>query len=447
MKLKSVIDSPCGLRYCFENLELQSGYSRKFLLNTEFMTHKGDIEASYRDIDRYISVLGKSENKALLQTIQYKLQGVKDIEQTILNIAQNQVLDDIELFEVKHLSMLSEDLSKLLENVGIDSKIDSNVSKVTDILDPQGLRIATFYVYDAYSAELAAIRKKINGLEPSDEREDLLAQSLEIEAKVRWELSSKLVPYSELLLQTLQNVAKIDIAIAKGIQMEKMGLTFPIICDGESSLEGMFNPQVKELLEVKGDKYQNINITYGASPVLVIGANMGGKTVVIKTLALCQYLMQFGFGVPASKACLSIKDEVCLVAGDGQDITKGLSSFAAEMKGIDNVVRMGLGGENILALIDEPARSTNPIEGTALVSSLIKVLSECGVSMVVTTHYNIDVEGCVRLKVKGLEGGKMNYELCVTPSGMVPHEALSVAESLGISSEWLNEAKKLLITI
>lgn len=99
-----------------------------------------------------------------------------------------------------------------------------------------------------------------------------------------------------------------------------------------------------------------------------------------------------------------------------------------------------------MALIDEPARSTNPIEGTALVSSLITVLNKSNVSLVLTTHYNIDSLDSIRLKVKGLENGVMNYQLCESNDLDVPHEALNVAESLNISKEWIKEAKKVLNT-
>ena len=96
---------------------------------------------------------------------------------------------------------------------------------------------------------------------------------------------------------------------------------------------------------------------------------MGGKNVVLKTLTLCQYLFQYGVGIPAKNADIAVKDEVYFCIGDEQSIEKGLSSFAAEMKNIDAVIKASRGKRKLLALIDEPARTTNPKEGTALVSA------------------------------------------------------------------------------
>ena len=114
------------------------------------------------------------------------------------------------------------------------------------------------------------------------------------------------------------------------------------------------------------------------------------------------------------------------------------------MKNIDAVIKASRKNRKILALIDEPARTTNPKEGTALVSSLVKVLEVQNVSLVMTTHYDIEPTDSRRLKVKGFEDGKMNYELIEVKDGEVPHEALNIAESLGIDKEWIEEARRII---
>jgi len=96
-------------------------------------------------------------------------------------------------------------------------------------------------------------------------------------------------------------------------------------------------------------------------------------------------------------------------------------------------------------LIDEPARTTNPTEGTALVSALVKVLRGDNVSLVMTTHYDIEPTDAHCLRVKGFENGTMNYELVEVQDGEVPHEALNIAESLGIDKEWIETAREILI--
>ena len=114
------------------------------------------------------------------------------------------------------------------------------------------------------------------------------------------------------------------------------------------------------------------------------------------------------------------------------------------MKAIDNVLRGMRTGSRMLALIDEPARTTNPIEGTALVQALLDILKDRRISVLMTTHYNVPGDFFRRLKVRGLVEGKMDYSLMETVEGEIPHEAINVARSLDIDPLWLDEAEKIL---
>jgi DNA mismatch repair protein MutS2 len=61
----------------------------------------------------------------------------------------------------------------------------------------------------------------------------------------------------------------------------------------------LFNPEVAEALRLKNKKYQPVDINLTDGPALITGANMGGKTVLLKSVALAQYMFQYGFFVPA----------------------------------------------------------------------------------------------------------------------------------------------------
>ena len=79
-----------------------------------------------------------------------------------------------------------------------------------------------------------------------------------------------------------------------------------------------------------------------------------------------------------------------------------------------------------------------------MVSALVKVLRGDNVSLVMTTHYDIEPTDAHCLRVKGFDNGTMNYELVEVQDGEVPHEALNIAESLGIDSEWIAQAREIL---
>ena len=448
MQLRKLLDSPCGLRFMIDNLCTHSSYSRKLMLESSMMYDKNAIENTYSVMKEFYEVVKNDENKNIVQSLQFKLCNLKDINHTISRLATSVVIDDIELYEVKSLALLSADVKNILEKIYLDKIIAiPNLDEVVKILDPDGLRIATFYIYDSYSEELASLRKKLK--EKDVYQEEVYNEVMRIEDEIRAELSSKLKPYSEAMTSALNALADVDINIAKSLQMKELGLCFPTISSNNvSSYKGIFHPEVKSILEKEKREYQKVDIDFGLKPLIIMGSNMGGKTIVLKTLAMCQYLLQFGFGVPATSADMMIYDEIFCLTTDDQSINKGLSSFAAEMKNIDAVIKSSRRDAkccvSTLALIDEPARTTNPTEGTALVSSLVKLLQDIEMSLVIVTHYNIKTYNNKCLRVKGLIDGKMNYELVETHEGEVPHEALNIAETLGIDSRWIEMAKEII---
>ena len=425
-----------------DNLCTHSSYSRKIMLESSMMYDRSSIEKSYEVMKEFYHVIKNDENKNVVQTLQFKLCNLKDINNTISRLATSAVIDDIELYEVKSLALLAADVKNILEKISLDKIIEiPDLEEIVKILDPDGLRIATFYIYDSYSEELASLRKRLK--EKEVYQEEVYNEVIRIEDEIRAELSEKLRPYSAIMVAALNALADVDINIAKSLQMKEMGLCFPTLSSNNiSSYKGIFHPEVKSILKNEKREYQSVDIDLSMKPLIIMGANMGGKTIVLKTLAMCQYLLQFGFGVPAESADMMIYDEIFCLTTDDQSINKGLSSFAAEMKNIDAVIKASKQNKKILALIDEPARTTNPTEGTALVSSLVKLLQDREMSLVIVTHYNIKTYNNKCLRVKGLIDGMMNYELVETHEGEVPREALNIAETLGIDPQWIEMAKE-----
>ena len=449
MTFKEIIDTPCGIRYCFDLLELQSGYARKYLLDSRMMTTAEEIVEAYASLDKFTSLLEREPS--LIQNLQFRLQGLRNISNTLISLEEGTALDDIKFFEIKHLALLGDEVKQLFSKSEISNEWTTfDLDNIIRILDPDGLKIGTFYVYDSYSMEVRKLRRE---LENDPDNEDLKERLLNEEERIKRVLCNLLRPYATELSNLLHSLAELDIVISKAIQHKKESFTIPEV-GNSSSFEGMFHPEVKAILAQKGKVFQKISFSYQpGEPGIIIGANMGGKTVALKSLCLCQYLFQFGFAVPALKAEMVPAENIVFCFGDDQDQQKGLSSFAAEMLRIDRMIAMVESGAMTLALVDEPARTTNPTEGSALVSSLLRILSNCpNLSLVLTTHYNVDSDArCWRVKglVEDKEGSerlKMDYSLTESSDNEVPHEALNIARKLGVSPKWLEEATKILDT-
>lgn len=463
MLLRNAIDQCRSLGYMVNKLDLQSGLARRVLLDSEFITNADKLQQALDELEQLYTAYCKPENSELFDDIKIKLGQLRDIKGTVGHLARNLTLDDIELFEIKHLCLTADAISSLLSKGKIETVKLPDLSKAIAILDPENTRIPHFYIYDAYSNELAQLRKqvkerkaKLNKDDKSEEAqiEELYQQSVEMEDQIRTTLSDKLNPYSKAIEATLNGLAKLDILIAKASQIKTVGLTRPTIVESKTSYKGLFNPPVKQNLEDDNKHYQAVDIAIENQPCLITGANMSGKTVLLKTIQLSQYLFQFGFYVPASNASIYMVDEIMVSIADGQEEMKGLSSYAAEMLTINDMINLVKSGKRVLLLIDELARTTNPTEGKAIVSAMLDFLIEHKTGSIITTHYSGIQSAARRLRVKGfienkvtgkLSKGNINdfidYSLVEDDKNDVPMDAIRVAALLGVSSELLDKAK------
>lgn len=439
-----------------DDLQLAYNVSRDMLYASCFLSDKKLLEDEYYNVSEMLKLIKK--DSSIASTLHVKLCKLRDIRGSLANLSNYRTLDDIELFEIKSFSINIEELRKLCKTHRIKVVDIPDLSPVIKTLDPDNTSIPMFYVYDSYSSELAAIRKKIKKANTDEDKE--LAENLRFEAEkledeVRFKLSETLREHSANIQKAVFAIANLEILLAKAVQAFDLNLCCPTIDDNKIEYKQLFNPVIAASLQKMSKKFQPIDIILYKSPCLITGANMSGKTVILKTIALAQYLSQFGFFVPATSAKICLVDEILTSVTDDQDELKGLSSFAAEVLNVNNIIKAVKSKKIILALVDELAGTTNPIEGTAIVNALLKILDLHSTCSIVTTHYS-DVDYPVRrLRVKGLReitdgvkitrsniGDFIDYSLIEVDKSDVPHEALRIMEILGCDEEFLSYAKE-----
>jgi len=96
-------------------------------------------------------------------------------------------------------------------------------------------------------------------------------------------------------------------------------------------MEDMINPQIADVLEEKGKRFTPVSIALEKGATVITGANMGGKSVALKTIALNILLTQCGFeGEALDNALASIEryNELCK-AGSDDDFGKPASRMFA----------------------------------------------------------------------------------------------------------------------
>lgn len=232
MLLRSAIEEVNGFRYMIDQLEIQSGLAKRVLNTQPYLHTKEEIVAKLDKTEATVNFLRDSLLTDTITKINVKLMQVKDIRGTANRITESQALDDIELFELKAFSLLVMEIRQLLIAARIDVVVLPDLEAVVNILDPERMRIPHFYVYDAYSEELAALRAKMKTLKTDAKTEDKLLDQLQfehtmLEDRIREELSTQIHPYKQEINEAIAQVATLDILLAKAKQVIEMQLCKP----------------------------------------------------------------------------------------------------------------------------------------------------------------------------------------------------------------------------
>ncbi len=448
MLFKNAFEQNAALHYVYEHLQLTSNLGRHYLLSLPFCTDAKALNEEFDLLEQTIAIANDEACRTKITHIRTNLHQINDIRPTLSALNDGITLDDIQLFEIKKTAILTRKIADDLKAIHCGIFPLENMDRVVAMLDPEHTNIPHFYIYSAYDHELAAWRERIDQAKSATEAEEYRFLAQQVEDRIRTKLTNQLQPYSAAISHNLDTLAHLDLLLAKARLATEWSACRPVIGQ-ETRLTQLFNPEVDHALKERGRAFQPIDIRFTNEAVLITGANMAGKSVLLKTVSLAQYLFQFGFCLPAKTATMTVVDEIISSIGDQQSETSGLSSFAVEILTIDRIIQAGRQGHKVLALVDELARTTNPEEGKILVGNYLRLAEKLHITTLVTTHYSGIRATCRRLRVKGLQlkedqvvtigniSDYMDYSLVETDADEVPMEAFNIARLFGVDEELL----------
>ena len=462
MKLRDCIKEEPGFQYVADQMELLSPLGRQALLEQPFVAQPQALEAAWSEVEQMVSTLRDAEKRTQMQTLRHVFMQLHDIGGSVRNLEGRVLLNEVELFEIKQFAHLSMEAARHAESLGLQELLQlPDLREVFQLLDPDGTGLPHFYIYDSYAPQLTPLRKELRAAQQQPDENaskiaELLAQQHEIEQRVIAELCDKLHPYAALLAEAMARLGHADLLNAKAQQALDWNLCRPRIAEKSTRFVQLVNPRLQQHNRNQGLPYQPVDIEIGQGLCLITGANMAGKTVLLKSVGVAQLMAQTGMYAPAAEAWIVPVEEVAFCIGDEQNEMNGLSSFASEITKISSTLQRAR-QQRMLVLIDEPARTTNPIEGKAIVQALAQMLQQCPGLALVTTHYPQLGVDCRRLRVKGFDEHRsdkaltpqnishfIDYSLTEDLTDDVPHEALRIASILGCDAPMLELASQLL---
>ena len=394
-----------GLQYVLESLHGCSPYGQERIRHLRFYApdERDQLETELRNVER--AAAASEQLKDVYDKIMILLCQMKDIRTSLRRCAEGETPDHVELFEIKGYLQRLESLRPLFDQmnevVHLEDIAFHDPAPALAILDPENTRSRGFYIPDGATARLREIRQAKKQVEEQlykaltdAEKEDLRMKRTRIcaeedseEMKVRKAMGAALAPMVDDLLADADTAGRLDFLIQKALFAVRFGGVRPEITDTALELVDMVNPELVDLLEEKGRAFVPVSIALDRGATVITGANMGGKSVAMKTVALNALLLQAGFLVCAKRARMPLFHTVKMLFDDLQSIQSGLSGFGSEIVEFQKALREVEQGYSLF-LLDEFARGTNPDEGAVIVQAVTRYLNDVNALSVLTTHYD-----------------------------------------------------------
>ena len=275
-------------------------------------------------------------------------------------------------------------------------------------------------------------------------REYQIQEKREVE-RILWELSQKLMPYTNSLHQNHYVLARLDVVNAKALYAQELRATEPIIdANNYVALWQAWHPLLEREKAVAndiilGEEYQAIVIT---------GPNTGGKTILLKTVGVIQLMAQMGLYIPAGEnSRVGIFTEIFADIGDEQSIEQNLSTFSSHMSNIVSILKQI--NDKSLLLIDEIGSGTDPQEGSSLAIAILDYIASKQSYVIASTHYpELKAYGYDRPKTINasmeFDGDTLQptYQLLLGVPGR--SNAFDISKRLGLPSIIIDQARGLL---
>ena len=275
-------------------------------------------------------------------------------------------------------------------------------------------------------------------------REYQIQEKREVE-RILWELSQKLMPYTNSLHQNHYVLARLDMVNAKALYAHELKATEPIIdANNYVALWQAWHPLLEREKAVAndiilGEEYQAIVIT---------GPNTGGKTILLKTVGVIQLMAQMGLYIPAGEnSRVGVFTEIFADIGDEQSIEQNLSTFSSHMSNIVSILKQI--NDKSLILIDEIGSGTDPQEGSSLAIAILDYIASKQSYVIASTHYpELKAYGYDRPKTINasmeFDGDTLQptYQLLLGVPGR--SNAFDISKRLGLPSIIIDQARGLL---
>jgi DNA mismatch repair protein MutS2 len=264
------------------------------------------------------------------------------------------------------------------------------------------------FIHSASASGATVFIEPAETLEINNElREFQILEQREIQRILR-SITEKIAEKKDPILMTVAALSEIDFIHAKGrYSLEVIGVTPR---EADRNIVKLVDARHPVLLHHhKRDEVIPLSLAIGDTynTLIITGPNAGGKSVAMQTVGLISLMYQSGLHIPASDETeLPVFDKIFVSMGDEQSIEQDLSTFSSHLAALKKIIEAA--DNKSLVLIDEIGAGTDPVEGSAIASSVLHHLTGKNSLCIATTHHG-DLK-TFAFTTPGIENGAMEFD-------------------------------------
>jgi DNA mismatch repair protein MutS len=166
---------------------------------------------------------------------------------------------------------------------------------------------------------------------------------------------------------------QLDVFIAVGAVAAKRGFSYAQAFPKENNhllVDGLFHPAVENAVSNSLALNQQQNV------VFLTGANMAGKSTLMKSFGVALYLAHMGFPIAARKMEFSVKDTLYSSVNVPDNIGLGYSHFYAEVLRVKKIAEAVAADKDLFVIFDELFKGTNVKDAYDATLAITEAFSE-----------------------------------------------------------------------
>lgn len=353
--------------------------------------------------DRYNSCLTRGGAEILNDMLQYPLADAALINQRSATIAFFAEKGGIFPFTVRYFSLIEAYLANTDERSRLVGKPRSLKGKIRQWISPDIETTTILKGIDASVELLAEANAFLDSLEVDDthpysteyKRLNDLVKDPVLKGALAFLPGSpdrhyvnldKVLRFAkrDLIANILRSLYRLDVFFAMAAVAKENGFSYPVAMpsgDDGIDLQDVYHPLVNAVVP------NTIVLGRSNNTVLLTGANMAGKSTLMKTIGIALLLGHAGLPVPAKRMRFPVLDGLYSTINLPDNLRSGASHFFAEVLRVKKIATELAAGKKLFVIFDELFRGTNVKDAYDATLAIVKgFASQPAGFFLVSTH-------------------------------------------------------------